>query len=294
MELKINEYGQELKHHGTFGFPVKADRKWISSYATGSFPWHWHNELELTLVLSGAMEYRINETDFLLRAGDGLFCNTDALHTGHRCSEAEDCEYISVTVHPRFLYGYEGSVLRTKYVLPLCENAALASVLLRGSIPWQQDILQSIESIYQLLCDKPELYELTVQQHFLSILSGLCGHCGAEEQPAPPQDAEKLQRLRALLVYLHAHYQEKLTLDEIAGEINLSKSECCRFFKKQMGLSIFDYLLDYRVERSLQLLRSGKSVGETAAETGFSSPAYFAKVFRLHTGRTPSEYRREQ
>lgn len=293
MELKIDEHGQELKLHGTYAFPVKADRKCISSYATGSFPWHWHNELEFTLVVSGEMEYRVNESSYLLRAGEGLFCNTDALHTGMRHCEAHDCDYISVTVHPRFLSGYEGSVVRTKYVLPLCESTALPSVLLQQSVPWQKEILQAIGAIYELLCEKPELYELTIQRHFLLILSQLCAHCAAEIQPAPAQDAEKLQRLRVLLGFLHTHYAEKVTLDEAAAQVSLSRSECCRFFKKQMGVSIFDYLLSYRVERSLQLLKAGKSVAETAAETGFSSPAYFAKVFRSHTGRTPGDYRRE-
>lgn len=294
MELKINEHGQEMKYHGTYAFPVKADRKFISSYATGSFPWHWHNELEFTLVVSGAMEYRVNENSYLLRAGEGLFCNTDALHTGFRCDRAEDCDYISVTVHPRFLYGYEGSVVRTKYVQPLCENTVLPSVLLQEEIEWQKEILLAIREIYRRLCEKPELYELTVQQQFLQILWQLCAHCAGGEQPAPMQDAEKLQRLRVLLSFLHAHYAEKLTLDDAAAQVNLSRSECCRFFKKQMGVSIFEYLLSYRVERSLQLLKDGASIAETAAEVGFSSPAYFAKVFRTHTGRSPGEYRREQ
>lgn len=291
MELRINEQGQELKVHGTYGFPVNVGRKRVSSYATGSFPWHWHDEVEFTLVFSGAMEYRVNESGYILRAGEGLFCNADALHTGGKCSdgEADDCDYLSITVHPRFLYGYEGSVIRTKYVA----GVVVSSVHLTEAVPWQQEALSALREIYNLLLEKPEGYELSVQRRFLEIWSGLYRHYAIEAQNAPVEDPEKLQRLRALLSFLHAHYQEKLTLEDAARQVNLSKSECCRFFKKQMGLSIFDYLLDYRVGQSLKLLKSGKTVAEAAAEAGFSSPAYFAKVFRAHTGRSPRQYRRE-
>ena len=291
MELRIDEQGKELKYHGTYGFPVNVGRKRISSYATGSFPWHWHDEVEFTLVFSGEMEYRVNESGYVLRAGEGLFCNADALHTGGRCpvEQAPDCDYVSITVHPRFLYGYEGSVLRTKYVA----GVAVSSVHLTQAVPWQRQALSALKEIYQLLLEKPELYELSVQRLFLEIWAGLYRHHAVDAENAPAEDPEKLQRLRVLLSFLHSHYQERLTLEDAARQVNLSKSECCRFFKKQMDLSIFDYLLDYRVGQSLKLLKSGKTVAEAAAEAGFSSPAYFAKVFRAHTGRSPRQYRRE-
>ena len=288
MELRIDEQGKELKYHGTYGFPVNVGRKRVSSYATGSFPWHWHDEVEFTLVFSGAMEYRVNESGYILRAGEGLFCNADALHTGGRW-KASDCDYASITVHPRFLYGYEGSVLRTKYVA----GVAVSSVHLTEAVPWQTQALASLKEVYQLLLEKPELYELSVQRLFLDIWAELYRHHASEAENAPIEDPEKLQRLRVLLSFLHSHYQERLTLEDAARQVNLSKSECCRFFKKQMGLSIFDYLLDYRVGQSLKLLKSGKTVAEAAAEAGFSSPAYFAKVFRAHTGRSPRQYRAE-
>ena len=155
MELRIDEQGKELKYHGTYGFPVNVGRKRVSSYATGSFPWHWHDEVEFTLVFSGAMEYRVNESGYILRAGEGLFCNADALHTGGRW-KASDCDYASITVHPRFLYGYEGSVLRTKYVA----GVAVSSVHLTEAVPWQKQALASLKKVYQLLLEKPELYEL--------------------------------------------------------------------------------------------------------------------------------------
>lgn len=292
MELRVNEQRQELKFHGTYGFPVNLDRKLLSSYRTWSFPWHWHDELELTLVLDGEIEYRVNDQCYLLRAGEGLFCNADAIHTGTRHGES-DCDYVSLTVHPRFLYGYEGSVIRTKYVEGIISSPALSSLHLTKEIPWQGEALAGLMKIYELFAEKPELYELEVQRLLLGIWAGLYGNYGDEVKKAPAEDPEKIQRLRTLLGYLHGHYNEKITLEDVAGQVNLCKSECCRFFKKQMGMPLFDYLLDYRIGQSLLLLKAGHTVTEAAERCGFTAPAYFAKVFRARTGRSPSQYRKE-
>lgn len=293
MELQIDGDRRELKFHGTYGFPVNIDRKLLSSYETCSFPWHWHDEVELTLILSGGMEYRVNDACYLLEAGEGLFCNSDALHTGSM-REGRDCDYVSLTFHPRFLQGFDGSVIRSKYVDPIVESGALPSARLSPEVPWQREALEGLRRVYQLSLDKQEPYELEVQRLLLGIWAGLYRNYGEELKNAPAEDPEKIERLRAILGYIHQHYVEKITLGDAARQANLCESECCRFFKRQMGKSLFDYLLDYRVGRSMKLLKAGAAVSEAAARTGFSSPAYFAKVFRLRTGRSPSQYRKER
>ena len=97
------------------------------------------------------------------------------------------------------------------------------------------------------------------------------------------------------MVYIQEHYAEKITLEELAEQIHLCRSESCRLFKRYMNASIFDYLLDYRVERSLPLLRDDRlDVTQIAGMTGFSNPAYFAKIFRRKMGCTPFQYRKKQ
>lgn len=55
-----------------------------------------------------------------------------------------------------------------------------------------------------------------------------------------------------------------------------------------MNESLFDYLLDYRIEKSLPLLLERQaSITSVAEQTGFSSPAYFSKIFRQQMGCSP-------
>ena len=290
MELLVNEDKRELKSHGTFAFPVNISRKRISSYGTGSFPWHWHDEVELTLILSGGIDYRVNDSRYLLRAGEGLFCNSDALHSGSRLDSGEDCDYVSLTFHPRLLGGYEGCVLGQKFVDALAGGDP-SSLPLTQKEHWQRKVLDMLEEIYKLSQNQPETYELEVQRLLLGIWSGLYRHRG--DPCAPPSDPERVERLRVILSFLHENYGEKITLEDVAKQVGLCKSECCRFFKRQMNQSLFDYLLDYRVGRSLPLLQAGKdTVAEVASQVGFSNPAYFSKVFRSRMKQSPREYQR--
>lgn len=291
MELRVNKEKRELKSHGTYEFPVNISRKRISSYETGSFPWHWHDEIELTLILSGEIDYRVNDTGYHLRAGEGLFCNSDALHTGSRVGDS-DCDYLSVTFHPRLLGGYEGCVIRRKFVDTIVSSGC-SSLALSPEEPWQAAILSALNQIYTLSQERSELFELDVQRQLLEAWSQLFRHWA--EQAQAPSDPEKIQRLRVILAYLHQHYGEKITLEDVSKEVGLCKSECCRFFRRQMRQSLFDYLLDYRIGRSLPLLRESQaSVAEVASQVGFSNPAYFSKVFRSRMKRSPREYRTER
>lgn len=288
MELRVNKEKRELKTHGTYEFPVNISRKRISSYETGAFPWHWHDEVEMTLILSGEIDYRVNDQSYHLKEGEGLFCNSDALHAGSRVGET-DCDYVSLTFHPRLLGGYEGCVIRRKFV-DVIVGGGCASLALSPETSWQKIILQGLGEIYRLSQERSDMFELEVQRQLLGIWGELFRHW--EDQGQTASDPEKIQRLRVILSYLHQHYGEKVTLEEVAKEVGLCKSECCRFFRRQMRQSLFDYLLDYRIGRSLPLLREGQAtVAQVASQVGFSNPTYFSKVFRSRMKRSPRDYR---
>ena len=288
MELRVNKEKRELKTHGTYEFPVNISRKRISSYETGAFPWHWHDEVEMTLILSGEIDYRVNDQSYHLKEGEGLFCNSDALHAGSRVGET-DCDYVSLTFHPRLLGGYEGCVIRRKFV-DVIVGGGCASLALSPETSWQRIVLQGLGEIYRLSQERSDMFELEVQRQLLGIWGELFRHW--EDQGQTASDPEKIQRLRVILSYLHQHYGEKVTLEEVAKEVGLCKSECCRFFRRQMRQSLLDYLLDYRIGRSLPLLREGQAtVAQVASQVGFSNPAYFSKVFRSRMKRSPRDYR---
>lgn len=291
MRLQIDREQKEIKRHGSYEFPVLVSYERLSSFDTGEFPWHWHPEIELTLVMEGEIIYQANDSLYHLKAGEGLFCNTNVLHSGHG-NGSTDCSYLSVTFHPRLLYGYSSSVMQTKYMNHILKSPSLASIHLVSEKDWQRRILEGIEKIRLLNREHPVSEELKIQIVLLQIWQELYEHVEISETGFA-ENGRDTERIRRIMEYIQAHYAEKITLEELAEQIHLCRSESCRLFKRYMKESMFDYLLDYRIERSLELLRRPElDVTQIAGQTGFTSPGYFSKIFKRKMGCTPLEYRK--
>ena len=162
MRLQIDQKQKEVKAHGTYGFPVLVSPERLSWFDTGEFPWHWHPEIELTLILEGEILYQVNDNSCLLKAGEGLFCNTNVLHAGRHGNSA-DCSYLSVTFHPRLLYGYNNSLMQNRYMEGILRDPELASIHFKPEVDWQKKVLEQIRKIQRLSADKAEASELKIQ-----------------------------------------------------------------------------------------------------------------------------------
>ena len=100
------------------------------------------------------------------------------------------------------------------------------------------------------------------------------------------------ERIQIMLSYIHQHYNEKLTLEQIAEAAMVSKRECLRCFQTCIQKPPFAYLIDYRIQMAERLLTSSSlTVTQIALETGFNNSAYFTKIFKELRGITPSQYR---
>jgi AraC-like DNA-binding protein len=97
-----------------------------------------------------------------------------------------------------------------------------------------------------------------------------------------------------MIGFIHAHYPEKITLDAIASAGMMCRSKCCHLFKQTLRQTIFEYLLHYRIRKSLKLLTdTGMSITEIAGRCGFNSASYYTETFNKITGMTPRDYRRQ-
>ena len=294
IQIHTEKNRKEKKQHGNYEFPVHISPESIQSYEQHSFMWHWHPEIELIWFVSGQMEYDINDQHYIVREGQGLFCNSNALHAGYMIDN-HDCDYISITFHPRFIYGYENSILQTKYVDFITSNDFWSSLVLHPEIVWQKEIIDDIKEIYQLTEAHTQTsrtdYELQIHLLLCDIWHKLYQYYIQVSQEAP-QPQKHLQRLKDILTYIQEHASEDLSLEDIASHAGLCKSECCRFFKKYMRMTIFDYLLSTRIQNSIPYLLNGEPVTAIAGYVGFSSPAYYGQIFKRYMGMSPSQYKK--
>ena len=289
MQIITNQFQKELKQHGNEHFPFLVSYQKLSEYESGSFMWHWHPEIEITYVRKGTMCYKVNNLVYHLKEGDIVFNNSGALHSG-TMENQEDCTYIPVTFDPRLIYGFFQSTINSKYVDPVIQDSMLPAICIDQSEPWHKPFREYLLRIIDLDEKKPDFYELDITICLQSMWRLLLEHITYEPQ-ASRENSLEYDRIKKILSYIEENYQNKITLNDIAGHIHLCESECTRLFKRHMNTTLFAFLQEYRIERSLEFLQSGEPVSTVALNTGFSDPNYYSKVFAKIKGCSPREYR---
>jgi two-component system response regulator YesN len=92
--------------------------------------------------------------------------------------------------------------------------------------------------------------------------------------------------------YIHRHFSENISLEEVAAEASLSPSYFSRIFKNEMKMSFTEYLNRVRIDESKRLLRnSSESLSEIASRCGFSDQSYYTKIFKKSLNISPGKFR---
>lgn len=94
--------------------------------------------------------------------------------------------------------------------------------------------------------------------------------------------------------YIKNNYDVNLNLDVLSHTQFVSKYHLLRLFKKYCGQTPRQYLIDKRIEKSKEHLINGMSVTETCYAVGFESLGTFSALFKTKTGKSPTEYQKEQ
>ncbi len=99
------------------------------------------------------------------------------------------------------------------------------------------------------------------------------------------------------LVYINENLASKITLEELAQIANMGKTNYSIAFKNATGMTVWEYLLNARVELASSYLienKDGFNVTEVALMCGFNNTAHFSKIFKKIKGSTPSDYKKKQ
>ena len=103
------------------------------------------------------------------------------------------------------------------------------------------------------------------------------------------------ENMSRILEWIRAHITRNLSLRDVAHEFNYSREYLARYFKKNMGMCMQEYINKLKLARAREMLcQSGRPVREIAAALGFHDEKYFLKLFKRYQDITPSEFRGDQ
>lgn len=97
------------------------------------------------------------------------------------------------------------------------------------------------------------------------------------------------------LDYIYSHIHYRITISDAASHLKLSESYLSRLFKREMGVSFSQYILDVKLEKARNLLQfSDYSLSEISYYLGFSNESHFIQAFRKYVGETPGKFRKQK
>lgn len=253
--------------------------------------WHWHPELEFSWILQGTIEISTPNHTCRLSAGEGIFINSNVLHTIRPVSDDVSTALTQV-FDSQLIAGAHGSVFEQNYIFPITENKEIEMVVFRPDKPEHRQILDLIHKSYEIAENQPFGYEFMIRNAFSEVWLLLCSELKQKSIPHRMNSNQDEERIKKMLLFIESNYMQKISLQEISESANISKRECLRCFERSLNMTPFTWLMEYRVRMAARMMReTDHPITTIAYDTGFCSTSYFGKVFKQIIGQTPSQYR---
>lgn len=246
---------------------------------------HWHEDLQFIYVLEGTVRVKTLEQEEILSAQEAIFINKNVVHLVEGMNA---CRYKSFLFPETFLSFYPGSPAE-KSTRSVTDNKGISLIVFHRQTTWQEQILSLLTELNSIERKKGPYYVYEVltclTQIWLVMLKNI-------QIPEAPGDQIAVMRTKQCLRYIQEHYMEEVSLEQLAGSANISKSECLRCFRETLQTTPYRYLMDYRLSVAAKYLReSDEPICVIAQRCGFNQQSHFGKCFREKMGCTPAQFR---
>ena len=236
-----------------------------------AFAPHRHDTYALGLTLRGVQTFRYRGMVRYSQPGNIIVLHPDEVHDGGAATE-EGLRYRMMYLPPDMLMEALGERCRgLPFVAsPILSDRAFASCLAEA----MGDLDGEIEALRQ-----PDL--------LAAIADSLVKHAQGAEVAGGRTDQTAIRRA---CDYLQAHCERQVTSLDLEGISGLDRFSLARQFRAALGTSPHRYLIMRRLEKARRMLAGGRSLVETALETGFADQAHFTRHFKKAYGLTPGRW----
>lgn len=252
-------------------------------------PLHWHNEFELNYIVSGRSEFTCGEDKFTTDTGDIIMIPPNTLHALYPCEN--DIQVYNTLVFREELLGI-GKEERcgVSCIEPIINGNRKIIVPVSRDHESYGELQKCVEQIFICVKDDSPVSDLRMKSELLRFLWLLeKTDCITTVKD---QDERQMESIREVLVFINRNYRENISIERLAQMAHLSKSYFMYRFKKMVGVSAMEYIIQLRIKLACDMLRNSTAPSlEIAFACGFQNLSNFNRQFRKYVGYTPKQYR---
>lgn len=293
---KLDYYQKRTNDLLSSNYPVALIDIDFSKTLTKYIPKHQHDETEFIYVIEGNAFITCNDKQTSISKGDIVFINKNVTHFIGNNNNNQNALMCSIIFHPAFIFGLPQLELEKKYLDPIIYNNSFKYLHITPDNDKYSDYNSCIQKLINLQRHQPLCYELITKSLFLKLWSFLYENLVYMQKHhiSTYTDSNDELRVKQAIIFIQKHYQETITLNDIASSILVSRSECCRCFKRVMNITPFEFLMKHRIMESVKRMSEmpHESISQIASEVGFNNTSYYNKLFKKYMECTPSQYRK--
>ena len=247
---------------------------------------HWHDEMELLIVIDGSIELKLGYEQLVLHAGDIMLVSSDESHSITNLGDSANVIHVYIdcnTCYERFPDFYEIVAISTyeESFKQLNHNKSI--------------IIKNVNELAIALNNQSD--KNTILDHFDALIRSIiiCYRRPAaspDDVLASAADDEKMAVIYRIIRYMYSNYDHKVNLQEISEAEYMNLYHLSHSFKEITGYSFRDWLNYVRAEHAEKLLlETNLTLSEIASKCGFSDIRYLNKHFQKWYKTTPNKYR---
>jgi AraC-like DNA-binding protein len=253
--------------------------------------WHYHDTYEISFITEGSGRRIVGDSIEEFQPGDLVFIGRNIPHIW--IADKESRTLNNRTLEMVYLQ-FKSEVLGAELLaLPEFKYVAKALSLSERGIRIMD---QTLNEVSEMMLQLPYLNSFDRMLYFYKLMNII----GKSESNFPLLSKEymnmrfttKNKRIAIIHEYLMTNYREEIDLKKLAALVNMAEGSLCRFFKLQLGITIFEYLNKIKIEFACKLLMDNSlSIMDVGLDSGFNNMSHFNKQFKKTTNVTPLVYR---
>ena len=231
-----------------------------------TLPMHYHKNPYFCYVLSGNYSEHTKGSEFNCTKGDVLFHPENTMHHNNFSDNSAVC----------FNLEFSGD-----WIKRFSEKDLKLNSISKAN---DQSVQSSVLKIYKELNNYDSLSTLMIEGLMLETIAGF-SRINSANTYVPFY-------LKKVIEFLNDNYSSNPNLIQLAKIADVSVEHLSREFKKNFRVTVGEYLRRIKIKRACCMLKqTSKDLSDIAFETGFSDQSHFCRIFKDHTGQTPSEFR---
>lgn len=245
---------------------------------------HHHDFYEVYYLLDGQVEYWVDGRIIRMEPGDLLLINPQELHRPLVGSDAERYERIVLWIHKDFLENLAVGKSR----LSRCFDQSLPNRICPADA--ERPILKArMHELVHEFYSRDFGSNLCAQGLFLQLMVQL-NRLALRTQDPDREESQMSDLVQQTMNYIRDNISSPLSLEGIAGHLYVSKYHLSHAFSREVGVSLYRYIMLRRLLLARQLLLAGQGAGQVSISCGFSDYASFYRAFKAEYGVSPREY----